>query len=344
VHFALSASLHQREADALAYLLQENRTLRAQLGDGPVRLTEAQRRRLAVLGHRLGCARLQGLATIVTPDTILRWHRRLVARKWTYPRRRRGRAAVVREIQTLIIRMARENPTWGYTRMQGALKVVGHRVGRTTIARLVKAHGLSPVPGRPTSWQTFLQAHWGAIVGANFFTTEVWTARGLVTSYTLFVLDLASRHVQVLGSTPHPHAVFMEEMARTLVFADDGPSAHHRVLICDRDAKWSRAVRGHLAEAGVTVIQTPWRAPNANAYAARFVRSIKEECLDRLVPLGEWHFRQAVAEYVAHDNGERPHQGRGNELLRPARPVRANGPIRRRSRPGGLLNCYARAA
>jgi hypothetical protein len=141
------------------------------------------------------------VATLVTPDTILRWHRQLVARKWTYARRSPGRAGVLLEIQRLVVRMAAENPTWGYTRIQGALKHVGHRVGRSTIARMLKAHGLPPVPGRPTSWQTFLQAHWGAIAAADFFGTEVWTARGLVTYYTLFAIDLASRRVQILGST-----------------------------------------------------------------------------------------------------------------------------------------------
>ena len=155
--------------------MAENRTLRAQLGRQRLRLTDAQRRRLAILGHRLGRARLRTVASLVTPDTILRWHRQLVARKWTYPRRSPGRARVLLEIPQLVVRMAEENPTWGYTRIQGALKNVGHRVGRSTIARILKAHGLPPVPERPTSWQTFLRAHWGAIAGADFFTTEVWT-------------------------------------------------------------------------------------------------------------------------------------------------------------------------
>jgi transposase InsO family protein len=240
--------------------------------------------------------------------------------------------------------MARENPTWGYTRIQGALKLVGHRVGRTTIARILQAHGLPPVPERPTSWQTFLCAHWGAIAGSDFFTTDVWTATGLVTYYTLFVIDLASRRVQILGSTPHPNALFMQQMARTLVFADEGPLSHHRVLICDRDAKWSSAVRAQLTEAGLHVVQTPFRAPNANAHAERFVRSIKEECLNRIVPLGERHFRRAVTEFVKHYRCERPHQGCQNNLLEPPRRARTTGPIRRRPRLGGLLNYYARAA
>src|SRR5437870_4494164 len=174
--------------------------------------------------------------------------------------------------------MAEENPTWGYSRIQGALKNVGHRVGRSTIARILKTRGVPPVPERPTSWQTFLRAPWGAIAGADFFTTEVWTWRGLVTFYTVFVIDLASRRVHIVGSTPHPDEVFMGQVARTLTAADEGLLVGHRVLICDRDAKWSARVRDRLGEAGLRVVQTPFQAPNANAHAERFVRSIKEEC------------------------------------------------------------------
>jgi putative transposase len=153
--------------------------------------------------------------------------------------------------------MAEENPS--YTRIHGALTNVGHRVGRTTIARILKAHGLSPVPERPTSWQTFLRGHWGAIAGADFFTTEVWTWRGLVTHYSVFVIDLASRRVQIVGSTPHPNGLFMLQVARTLTAADDGVLVHHRVLICDRDAKWSAPVRA-LGDAGIRVVHGTLRA------------------------------------------------------------------------------------
>ena len=162
--------------------------------------------------------------------------------------------------------MAEENPTWGYTRIQGALKNVGHRVGRSTIRRILKAAGLPPVPQRPTSWQTFLKAHWGVIAGGDFFTTEVWTWQGLVTYYTVFVLDLASRRVQILGSTPHPNELFMQQVVRLATAADDGILVGHRVLICDRDRKWSGAVRRRFGEASLRVVVTPERAPNANAY------------------------------------------------------------------------------
>jgi putative transposase len=188
-----------------------------------------------------------------------------------------GRPGLMKEIASLIVRMATENPAWGYTRIQGALKNLDHHVARSTVARILKDKGIPPTPGRPSSWRTFLRAHWGAIAAADFFTTEVWTARGLVTYYTLFVLDLKSQRVQIVGSTLNPDAAFMVQAARLLTDAVDGLLAGHRVLICDRDGKWTDAFRGLLAGVGVRIALTPVQAPNANAYAERFVRSIREE-------------------------------------------------------------------
>jgi putative transposase len=336
----LTGWLDGREREAVAYLVEENRLLRRQLGSQRLRLTDDDRRRLAARAHRLGRVALRKFATIVTPDTLLRWHRQLIARKWTYASKI-GRRSVVLEIQRLVVRMAEENPTWGYTRIQGALRNVGHRVGRSTIARILKAAGLPPVPERPTSWQTFLRAHWGAVAGADFFTTEVWKWQGLVTYYTVFVIDLASRRVQMLGSTPHPEALFMQQVVRTLTSSEPGGMSVPQTLICDRDRKWSGDVQRHPRDAGIRVVLTPVRAPNANAYAERFVRSIKEECLNRIVPMGERHFRRAIAE---HYHCERNHQGLDNRLIAGApRSVKA-GRIRRRPRLGGLLNFYERAA
>jgi putative transposase len=339
----LTGWLDRREREAVAYLIEENRLLRRQLGDRRLRLTDDDRRRLAARAYRLGRAALRDIATIATPDTLLRWHRQLIARKWTYARKF-GQRGVLLEIRQLVVRMATENPTWGYTRIQGALTKVGHHVGRSTIRRILKAAGLPPVPERPTSWQTFVKAHWGRIAGADFFTTEVWTWRGLVTFYTVFVIDLASRRVQILGSTPHPEALFMEQVVRTLAMAEDAMAPVPHVLICDRDRKWSGDVRRRLHEARIRVVLTPERAPNANAYAERFVRSIKEECLDRLIPLGEQHFRTAIAEYVAHYHGERNHQGLENRLISGQPAIAMTSRVRRRPRLGGLLNFYQRAA
>ena len=313
--------LDRREREALAYLIEENRVLRQQVGGRRLRFTDDDRRRLAIRAHRLGRQALREVATIVTPDTLLRWHRQLVARKWTDTRRRSSRSGVFAEIRQLVLRMAGDNPTWGYTRIQGALKNLGHQVGRSTIARILKAHGVPPAPTRPTSWQTFLRAHWGAIAGADFFTTEVWTWRGLVTFYPVFVIDLATRRVQVLGTTPHPDGAFMRQVVRTLSMADSDVC---RVLICDRDAKWSAAVRERLEEAGIRVVQTPYEAPNANAFAERFVRSMKEECLDRIIPIGEGHLPTSAVGVCRAYHRERNHQGLENALIEGA-PVSGAG-------------------
>jgi putative transposase len=339
----LAGWLDRREREAIVYLIEENRLLRRQLGGSRLRFTDDDRRRLAARAYRVGRAALRRIATVATPDTLLRWHRQLIARKWTYARRA-GRRGVLIGIRQLVIRMATENPTWGYTRIQGALKNVGHCVGRSTVRRILKAGGLPPVPQRPTSWQTFLKAHWGGIAGADFFTTEVWTWRGLVTYYTVFVIDLASRRVQILGSTQNPEALFMQQMVRTLTMAEDGAVRTPQILICDRDRKWSGDVRRRLQEAAIHVILIPERAPNANAYAERFVRSIKEECLNRLIPLGERHFRRAVVEYVAHYHGERNHQGLDNRLISGPPVIDMRARVRRRPRLGGVLSFYERAA
>ena len=334
----------RRQLEVIAHLREENRVLKEHLGGRRLPFTDPQRRRLAATGHGLGRRALADVATLVTPDTILRWHRQLIARKWTTVRRRVGRPGVRQEIRRLTVRMARENPTWGYRRIQGALSNLGHRVARSTIATILRAEGIGPVPERPTSWRTFLAAHWGAIAAADFFTTEVWTARGLVTYYTLFVLDLASRRVQIAGSTPHPDEAFVLQVARAATDADDGCLHAARLLICDRDTKWSMAVRQTLAAAGIRVVQTPYAAPNCNAYAERFVRSVKEECLNRLVFRGEAHLRRTLVAFTEHYHWERNHQGLQDRLIMPTPGDPPQGLIRCRPRLGGLLRYYYRAA
>ena len=189
-----------------------------------------------------------------------------------------------------------------------------------------------------------MRAHWGAIAGADFFTTEVWTWRGLMTYYTVFVIDLASRRVHIVGSTRHPDERFMVQVGRTLTAADDGVLIDHCVLICDRDRKWTPSVRQLLATSGIRIVQTPFQAPNANAYAERFVRSIKDECLNRMIPFGERHLRRTIAAFIEHYHRERNHQGLSNELIDPVLSKRDSGGVRRRERLGGLLNYYYRAA
>ena len=212
---------------------------------------------------------LAQVATIVTPDTLLRWHRQLIAAKHTFARTRVGRPGVMKAIRELILRLAKGNPTWGYLRIQGELKKLGHRVARTTIANTLKDAGVPPSPERPTSWSTFLKAHADAIAAMDFFTAEVWTARGLVTHYVLFVLHHASRVVEIVGITPNPNEAFMAQVARNLTDPVDGFLRDKRFLILDRDSKFTARFRRVLADAGVSVSTTAYRAPDMNTFAER---------------------------------------------------------------------------
>jgi hypothetical protein len=239
----LAGWVNRHQQHVIEYLVEENRVLRDQLTGRRLRLTDDERRRLATKGRRLGRRLLRQVATIVTPDTIRRWHRQLIARKWTFTPQRPGRPGIMTAISSLLLRMATENPGWGYTCIQGALKNLGHGVARSTVAKVLKANGIPPAPDRSSSWRTFLRAHWGAMAAADFFTSEVWTPRGLVTYYTLFVIDLRSRRVHLVGSTPTPDAGFMAPAARRLTDAVDGFLARHRILICDRDSKWTDSFR-----------------------------------------------------------------------------------------------------
>jgi len=330
-----------REARVIAYMIKENRVLKEQLESGGRRLrfTDDQRCRLAAKGKPLGRKVLRKIATIVTPETILAWHRRLIAAKWTYPRKRVGRPGVMKEIRGLIVQMAEENPSWGYARIQGQLKHLDHRVARSTIAKVLKEHGIKPSPDRPMSWATFVRAHAHLIAAADFFTTEVWTARGLVRHFTLFVIDIATRRVHVAGTSTHPTSAWMEQMARNLTDCEEGFLTGRRFLILDRDAIFSPGFKSIVRDSGVEILLTAYQAPNMNAYAERFVRSIKSECLDQMIFLGRESLVRGIAEYAAHYHEERSHQGIGNELISGAAP-QSEGNVEVKERLGGLLKYY----
>lgn len=335
----------QQQTSIIQYLVEENRVLKEQIESSGRRMhfTDDQRRRLAAKGKPLGRRVLQRIATIVTPDTILAWHRRLIAAKWTYARKRVGRPGVMKEIRRLIVQMAEENPSWGYARIQGALKHLDHRVARSTIAKTLKEHGIKPSPDRPMSWATFVRSHAHLIAAADFFTTEVWTARGLVTHYTLVVIDIATRRVQIAGTMTNPVSAWMEQIARNLTDWEDGFLTGKRFLIIDRDSIFSSAFKSILSGSGVETLLTAYQAPNMNAYAERFVRSIKSECLDQMIFLGQRSLERAIKEFAEHYRDERSHQGIGNELVSGAKPQRV-GSIEVRDRLGGVLSYYHRRA
>ena len=341
----VSGWVNRHQHDVIAYLVEENRVLKEQMRGRALRLNDDQRRRLAAKAKLLGRQALNAVATIVTPDTLMRWHHRLIALKWTYAAKRVGRPGLMEAIAALIVRMARENSGWGYCRIQGELKDVGHVVAPTTIANVLKANGIKPAPDRPSSWRSFLRAHWGEIAATDFFTTEVWTPLGLKTYYILFVIDLKSRRVHIAGMTPNPDQGFVAQVARNLTDPVDGFLRAHRFLICDRDSKFTIKFKRLLRDAGIDVISTPKMAPNANAYAERFVLSIKSECLWKMVFFGETSLRRTIAAYMEHYQTERPHQGLGNVKIEPSsESTVGGGPLHRAARwdpkelqPRGLI-------
>lgn len=243
--------------------------------------------------------------------------------------------------------MASENPRWGYTRIRGALANLGHGVARNTVKRILQDHGIEPAPerSRRTPWETFLQAHWAGLAAADLFTVEVLTLAGLRRYFVFFVIELQTRRIQIAGIHPQPYGEWMAQMARNLTDASDGFLRDASHLIHDRDPLYTSAFLQILTSSGVTPIRLPPRSPNLNAYAERFVRSIKEECLSRFVLLGERHLRLILQKYIEHYHGERNHQGLDNRLVKRApASVTPGADTRRRQRVGGLLNYYHRDA
>jgi len=344
----VAGCVHRHQLIVIEFLQAENRMLKERLRGKRIRFTDAQRALLARKAKAVGRKALFNLDTIVSPDTLMRWHRRLVAQKWDFSKRRSpGRPGIMREISLLIVRMAQDNPGWGYTRIQGALANLSHKVGRGTVANVLKANGIEPAPerGMHTQWSTFLKAHWKILAASDFFSVEVRIARGLMTYYVLFVISIADRVVHVAGITTQPDERWMLQSGRNLLDAEDGALAGKRYLIIDRDAKYSKRFRELVEEGGTEVIRLPPLSPNLNAFAERFVGSIKEECLRKVIFFGRGSLRRAIAEYMAHFHEERNHQGLENRLIRRKPAVAAaDAVIQRRTRLGGMLSYYDRAA
>jgi transposase InsO family protein len=338
--------VNRHQQDVIEYLQEENRSLREQLGGKRLRFTDRQRRRLAAKAKVIGRKRLFEIGTLVTPDTLFRWHRELIAKKYDGSKNRRpGRPRTAVDIEELVLLMARDNPRWGYTRIRGALHNLGHEISRNTIKRVLLENGFDPIQKKGMSWETFLKAHWGAIAATDFFSVEVITRSGLVRYLVLFVIDLKSRRVNIAGILPRPNGEWMSQIARNLVDCEDGFLKEARYLIHDRDPLFTRSFREILKSSDIETVKLPARSPNLNAYAERFVRSIKSECLSQIIPLGEEHLGNAVKEYTEHYHLERNHQGLGNRLIEDRRGViNIDSTIERHERLGGVLNYYERRA
>src|SRR6202166_4951280 len=284
----VTGSVNQKLLLQNEYLAAENLILRAKL-PSRLRLSDPERTTLAEIGKRLGRKALREVAGVAKPDTILAWYRRLVAQKFDGSKHRQypGRPPVSSEVEDLVVRMARENSGWGYDRIVGALANLGHSLSDQTVKNILRRHGIAPAPKRSqvTSWKDFLAAHMSVLAGCDFFTVEVLSWRGLVTYYVFFFLHLESRRVQIAGITRHPDQEWMEQIGRSATQETWGYLQPGRYVLHDRDTKFCASLRSVLATGGVKTIPLPARSPNLNAFAERWVRSVKEECLSKLILL-----------------------------------------------------------
>jgi transposase InsO family protein len=343
----LSGWLNEHQQHTIEYLTEENRVLREQIGDRRLRFTDDQRRRLAVRAKELSRGALRQIATIVTPETLLAWHRKLIAAKYDGSSKRKpGRPRTQGQVEALVVRMAEENRTWGYDRIVGALANLGHEVSPHTVANILKRRGIEPAPERErkTTWKEFVSRHFDQIAATDFFTVEVWTLKGLQRFMILFFIELSSRRVQLGGVAKCQNGLWMEQVGRNVTDCEDGILKANRYLIHDRNPLYTAQFLGILAESGVKSVKLPPRSPNLNAFAERFVRSIKEECLERMIFFGEGSLRTAIREYLAHYHVERHHQGLDNRLIRPNAEWKSNGVVHRKQRLGGTLSFYHRDA
>ena len=308
---------------------------------------DPERISLAEIGWRLGRNALAEVAQIVRPETILGWHRKLIARKFDGSKVRSavGRTPTLPVIEELVLQMARENRTWGYRRIVGAMDNLGHVVSHQTVANLLKRHGLAPVPerGKRMAWKEFIRSHQETLASVDFFTAEVWTAGGLMTYYVLVFMRIAPRQIHIVGITLAPTEEWMKQMARKLTMAGDGFLNGCRYLLHDRDTKFSAAFCGILRSAGVQPLALPPRSPNLNAHLERWNRSVKEECLSKLIFFGEASLRRVLSNYAQHYHQERDHHGTDNQILFPSATDRigcSSGKVCTRERLGGRLKFY----
>ncbi|MBN1346708.1 MAG: transposase [Phycisphaerae bacterium] len=347
---AVTGWMNRQQQEAIAYLTEENRILREKLGQKRILLTISQKRRLAAAAARLPRQVLREVGTLFSPDTLLTWHRWLIARKYdvSLQRGKPGPAPTKqRMIRQLVLRMAEENPDWGYGRMYGELKKLGYKVHWQTVRRVMLDHGLLDDPDKPprTSWKTFLRSHWESIAACDFFSVEAWTKAGLTRFLVLFVIDLATRKVEIAGIHHDPCETQMLQWARNLTDEQEGFLKGKRVLIHDRDPLFTSKFRSTLKATGVRCLKMPKRSRNLNAYAESWVRTIKRECLHKMILFGEKHVRFVIGQYVEHYNEERPHKGLDyGRPIEPEEPPPERGEVACHERLGGLLKSYYREA
>ncbi len=345
----LPRSSHDKDIEIL--LLRQQLRILQRKQPYPPRLSRWEKLTLVVLVGKLTAlttrarARLGQVVLLFKPDTVLKWHRELVRRKWTFKQgTTRGRPPISPQLEALILSLATENPSWGYGKLEGELRKLGYAIGRSTVRDVLKRKHIPPAPERAkrgSSWGTFLGHYREQMLACDFFTVETaW----LKTLYVLFFIELGSRRVHLGGCTASPTGAWVTQQARQLSWQIQDGTLPVRYLIRDRDAKFPAVFDTVFQSEGVTIIRTPFRAPNANAIAERWIRSIREECLDRIIVLGEGHLRRVLQAYCDYYNRARPHQGIEQRCPVPLERVPHAGPIERRDILGGVLHDYRRRA
>ena len=344
-----------QDKDVEILLLRQQLRILQRKQPRPPPLSPWEKLTLVVLARKLmglttsARSRLSQVVLLFKPDTLLKWHRELVRRKWTFKKKAPlGRSPIAPEVDALLLRLAKENPTWGYAKLEGELGArgakLGYSIGRSTLRDVLKRRRVPPAPERGkrgSSWRTFLAHYKDEVLACDFFTVETtW----LKTVYVLFFIELGSRRVHLAGCTSSPTSAWVAQQARQLSWHIQDDRWPVRFLIHDRDTKFPSAFDTVFTSEAVTIIRTPARAPNANAFAERWIRSAREECVDKILILGEGHLRRVLTAYVEYYNHARPHQGIGQHC--PVRVVGAvkDGPIERRDILGGVLHDYCRRA
>jgi transposase InsO family protein len=333
----------EREKEIEILLLRHQlRVLRRQVRP---QLTPADRALLAAFSRMLSRQRWKS-SVFVTPATLMRWHRELVARRWTYPHRRPGRPPTPAEVRELVVRLARENPSWGYRRVQGELVGLGVKLAASTVWTILKEAGIEPAPKRlEQNWSEFLRQQAASVLECDFLTVDTLFLKRF---YVLFFIELATRRVHLAGITTNPDGRWVTQQARNLLMELDDEDVRPRFLVRDRDGKFSREFDEVFRSEGIRVIKAPVRAPKARAHAERWVGSVRRECLDRLLILGRRHLHHVLVAYVRHFNEHRPHRALGQRPPlsdeQPLADMIVLDRLRRRDLLGGLIHEYQLAA
>lgn len=342
-----SIGVKNRDKDLEIIILRQQVRILQRKAKSPPRISDPERVILAILTHKISPStkdarkQLDQLIMIFKPDTVLGWHRALVRRKWTFRRKGKlGRPEISSELEALVVRLAKENLGWGYDKIQGELIKLGYDLSATSVRNILKQHRISAASERSSSsWRSFLGHYKAQIPACDFFTVEtIW----LKTIYVLFFIELGTRRVHLAGWTTNPNATWVTQQARQLVWYLKDDPRQLAYLIHDNDKKFSSSFDTVFYAEGIKIIHTPFRAPRANAFAERWVRSIREECLDHILILNENHLGRVLKEYVEYYNHARPHQGidQGFPVSGPIRNTR--GPVHRRDILGGVIHDYFR--